>query len=724
VLPDQLSAAPLFHQLAPCRFGEITNRYQPTDLFVPSSRHEYIPHPDAGDHGAESPQLWRCLRAWLGDNAADLIAMFFYGTLGRLLALAPLQRRYLLIIADLLLIPLALWLSFALRLADLWPAQLVECSWMFAAAWLVAPAVYAFTGQYKGITRYAGSRAFYAIALRNLAVVLLFHGLALLLPLPAPPRSSWFLLWLLLTVFTCLLRLVLRDLLLMAQAGSSSQAGVRALIYGAGNAGVQLASALRYAHSHRVLAFLDDDPQLWGRHINGIAVVSSQRLAGLIATEAPSQILLAMPSIGRTRRRQIIDQLQPFGIPVLQVPSVEEITAGRTRIDALRPIAIEELLGRDTVAPDPQLLAASVTGRCVLVTGAGGSIGSELCRQILALAPERLLLLERSEPALYAIDQELRRSLASASAHSATASSLPVLEPVLGSVADRALLDRLLERQRVHTVFHAAAYKHVPLVEINPLVGLQNNVLGTRTLLQAAAAHGVERFLLISTDKAVRPTNVMGASKRLAEQVLQATAAELTGGQPMVCCLVRFGNVLGSSGSVVPLFRSQIAAGGPITLTHPEIIRYFMTIPEAVQLVLQASALAEGGDCFLLDMGEPVRILDLARQMVALSGLSLRDSQHPEGDIAIVCTGLRPGEKLYEELLIAADSQPTGHPLIYRAKETFLPPEKLWPLLDALEAALASHDQPSALALLARLVPEWQPDSSAGPPFPSPLCVS
>jgi len=657
--------------------------------------------------------------------------MTLYGTLGRLLALPPRQRRYLLIAADLLVIPLAVWLSFALRLAETWPAQLVQSGWMFPAAWLIAPAVYAFSGQYKGITRYAGSRAFYAITLRNLVVVLLLFGLGQLLPVPAPPRSSWFLLWLLLSVLTGLLRLVLRDLLLQSQSRTGSPSGVRALIYGAGDAGMQLASALRYAHSHRVQAFVDDDPQLWGCRINGIPVFPPQRLTGLIAKEAPSQILLAMPTISRSRRRRIVDRLQPFGIPVLQVPSVEEITAGHTRIDALRPIAIEELLGRDPVAPDPQLLAASVTGRCVLVSGAGGSIGAELCRQILALAPERLLLLERSEPSLYAIDQELRRSLASAGSVSG-ADPLPMIEAVLGSVDDRALLDRLFQRQRVHTVFHAAAYKHVPLVEINPLVGLQNNVFGTRTLLHCAAAHGVERFLLISTDKAVRPTNVMGASKRLAEQVLQAMSAELAAARaaelasaqgthsPMICCLVRFGNVLGSSGSVVPLFRSQIAAGGPITLTHPEIIRFFMTIPEAVQLVLQASALAQGGDCFLLDMGEPVRIFDLARQMVALSGLSVRDDQHPDGDIAIVCTGLRPGEKLYEELLIEADSQKTGHPLIYRAQETFLPTDQLWPLLDALEGALAGHDQPAALALLAQLVPEWQPATPHSPPLLSP----
>lgn len=633
--------------------------------------------------------------------------MKVHRVIGQLLALPPRQRRLLLIAADLLLIPLAVWSSFVLRDVDPWPPQLQQCLWLVFAAWLIAPAVYVFTGQYKGITRYAGSRAVYALALRNLAVVAVLFSLARLLALPAPPTSSWLLLWLLLTLLTGLLRLALRDLLLKLQAGWGRQPQVQALIYGAGDAGVQLAAALRYARSHRVLAFLDDDPNLWGRHINGIPVVSPKRLEGLIAARLPSQILLAMPSISRSRRRHIVDQLHPWGIPVLQVPSVQEITSGRARIEALQPIAIEELLGRDPVAPDPLLLAASVSGRCVLVTGAGGSIGAELCRQILALAPERLLLLERSEPALYAIDQELRRS----------AISLPLIEPVLGSVGDRALLEQLFARHRVQTVFHAAAYKHVPLVEANPLVGLQNNVFGSRTLLQAATAHGVERFVLISTDKAVRPTNVMGASKRLAELVLQATAAELAvQGNPMLCCLVRFGNVLGSSGSVVPLFRHQIAAGGPITLTHPEIIRYFMTIPEAVQLVLQASALAQGGDCFLLDMGDPVKILDLARQMVVLSGLTLRDAQHPDGDIEIVCTGLRPGEKLYEELLIEADSQPTPHPLIYRAHETFLPPEQLWPQLAALGVALAAHDQQAALVLLARLVPEWQRGETASTP--------
>ena len=407
------------------------------------------------------------------------------------------------------------------------------------------------------------------------------------------------------------------------------------------------------------------------------------------------QVLLAIPSLSRSQRRRIVDDLQSLGIPVLQVPSVEEITSGRTRIDDLRPVAIEELLGRDAVPPDPQLLGPGIAGQVVLVSGAGGSIGAELCRQILVLRPRRLVLLERSEPSLYAIDQELRRNLPGD----------VELVAVLGSAADSKLASRVLQEQAVQVVFHAAAYKHVPLVQANPLAGLANNVLGTLVLARAGARSGVASFTLISTDKAVRPTNVMGASKRAAELVIQALAQELPATR---LAMVRFGNVLGSSGSVVPLFREQIAKGGPITLTHPEIIRFFMTIPEAAQLVLQAAVLARGGDLFLLDMGEPVRILDLAKQMVRLSGLSLRDGQHPQGDIEIICTGLRPGEKLYEELLIDAEGEPTSHPLIYRATEGAIPPEQLWPQIEAMEAAIQRQDAAAALDVLAQLVPEWQ----------------
>jgi FlaA1/EpsC-like NDP-sugar epimerase len=447
--------------------------------------------------------------------------------------------------------------------------------------------------------------------------------------------------------------------------------------------------------------FLDDEPRLWRREINGIAIQPPQILRERRGDV--DQVLLAMPSLSRSQRRRIVDDLQPLGIPVLQVPSVEEITSGRTRIDALRPVAIEELLGRDAVPPDAQLLGPGIAGQVVLVSGAGGSIGAELCRQILALRPRRLVLLERSEPSLYGIDQELRRSLP----------ANVELVAVLGSATDGQLVSRVLQEQAVQVVFHAAAYKHVPLVQANPLSGLANNVLGTLVLARAAARSGVASFTLISTDKAVRPTNVMGASKRAAELVIQALAQELPATR---LAMVRFGNVLGSSGSVVPLFREQIAKGGPITLTHPEIIRFFMTIPEAAQLVLQAAVLARGGDLFLLDMGEPVRILDLAKQMVRLSGLSLRDAQHPDGDIEIVCTGLRPGEKLYEELLIDAESEPTSHPLIFRATERAIPPEQLWPQIEAMEAAIRCQDAPAALDLLAQLVPEWQRGEVGGQP--------
>jgi FlaA1/EpsC-like NDP-sugar epimerase len=619
-----------------------------------------------------------------------------------LLRLGPLNRRLLLIAADALLLPLAVWLSFWLRLAHPFTPNFVEGLWLLPAVWLIGLPLYALSGQYKGLTRYVGSLALYRLAGRNGLLVFLLVLTGVLLRLPLPPRSSWLLLWVLLTGFTGAVRFALRDVLLSLQ-NKPRHALTRVAIYGAGAAGVQLAAALRLAGSHSVELFVDDAPHLWRRDINGVSIQPPQ-LLGERGAEI-DQVLLAIPSLSRSRRRRITSDLQELGIPLLQVPSVDDITSGRARIDALRPIAIEELLGRDAVPPNPDLLGPGIAGACVCVTGAGGSIGSELCRQILRLQPRRLVLLERSEPSLYAIHQELQGLLPAGVA----------LEPVLGSAADAALVERLFRQQGVTVVFHAAAYKHVPLVEANPLAGLANNVLSTRVVCRAACAAGVNEVVLISTDKAVRPTNVMGASKRVAELVVQAQAQELAaralerGRQPGTrLAMVRFGNVLGSSGSVVPLFRRQIADGGPITLTHPEIIRYFMTIPEAAQLVLQAAVLAKGGDVFLLDMGEPVRIKDLAEQMVRLSGLSLRDARNPGGDIEIVCTGLRPGEKLYEELLIDAESEPTEHPLIYRAHERAVPPAELWPQIDALEAAIQRQDVAESLKVLAGLVPEWQ----------------
>ena len=609
----------------------------------------------------------------------------------KLLSLAPFKRRLLLIVVDAILLPMAVWLSFWLRLAHPFHPSFLESGvHLSIAVWVIGLPLYAFSGQYKGLTRYVGSRSLYQLAMRNGLLVVILVTLGVLLRQPMPPRSSWVLLWLLLTGFTGAVRFGLRDVLLSLY-GKSKHALTRVAIYGAGSAGVQLMAALRLANSHSVEVFLDDDPALWRRSINGVSIEPPQVLQQW--GERLDQVLLAIPSLSRSRRRQIVNSLQESGIPVLQIPSVREITSGQARIDALRPIQVEELLGRDPVPPDPQLLGPGITGACVCVTGAGGSIGSELCRQILALRPHRLVLLERSEPNLYAIHQELCELL----------TADVELVPVLGCATNAVFVERCFCQHAVEVVFHAAAYKHVPLVEANPLAGLANNVLSTRVVCEAARRCGSRQFLLISTDKAVRPTNVMGASKRLAELVVQAQPSGST-----CFSMVRFGNVLGSSGSVVPLFRRQIAAGGPITLTHPEIIRYFMTIPEAAQLVLQAAVLAKGGDVFLLDMGEPVRIKALAEQMLRLSGCSLKDATNPNGDIEIVCTGLRPGEKLFEELLIDAESEPTVHPLIFRARERALQPEHLFPQLDALELAISRQDGNAALASLTALVPDWQ----------------
>ena len=602
-----------------------------------------------------------------------------------------MQRRLLLISLDASLIALAVWLSFWLRLANPWSTYLFEVgAWMLPSALLIGLPVFVLTGQYKGLSRYVGSRALYEIAGRTSLIIVLLAGLAHLKGWPAPPRSSWVLFWMLLTSSSGAVRFALRDLLLSWQRRGNDLA-TPVVIYGAGAAGAQLAAALRIGQHHTLLAFVDDDPDLWGRSLAGADVLPPQDLPGLRA----DQVLLAIPSLQRIDRKRIVDQLQALDLPVLQVPSIEEITSGKARIDSLCPVAIEELLGRDPAPADPQLLGPGLWGKVILVSGAGGSIGSELCRQSLRQKPRKLLLLESSEPSLYAIDQELQRVLPRG----------VELVPLLGSAREPVLVDKALRRYGVEVIFHAAAYKHVPIAEANPLAALGNNLLTTEVMATAAIAAGVQRFTLISTDKAVRPTNVMGASKRAAELLVQVLAR---GSATTRLSMVRFGNVLGSSGSVVPLFRHQIASGGPITLTHPEIVRYFMTIPEAAQLVIQSAVLARGGDLFLLDMGEPVRIKCLAEQMVRLSGLSLRDAAHPKGDIEIVCTGLRPGEKLYEELLIDSTSEPTKHPLIFRASEPAMPPDKLWPLMERIKAAIARYDERAALDLLSELVPEWQ----------------
>ncbi|SBO44016.1 nucleoside-diphosphate sugar epimerase/dehydratase [Cyanobium sp. NIES-981] len=610
-----------------------------------------------------------------------------------------LLRRLPLLAADVVLLPLAVWVSFLLRLGDPWPPELQQSLWLLPTVLVIGLPLYSLSGQYRGLARYVGSAALYQLAVRNALLVLLVAFAGLQLQQPAPPRSSWLLLWILLTVFTGGLRFALRDLLLGRAPSGPRPRRQRVVIMGAGAAAAQLAAALRLGHDTRIAAFLDDDPGLWHRTLYGVPVLPPGHLPRLLRSGRVDQLILSTPSLPQAERRRLLARLQGYGVPVLQVPSVEEIASGRARIDTLRPVPIEDLLGRESVPPDPALLAEAISGRSVLVSGAGGSIGAELCHQILRLRPARLVLLERSELALYAIGQELASSV----------TDVPVIE-VLGDVAEQALVERLLRSHAVQVLFHAAAYKHVPLVEANICAGLANNIFGTRSALLASLACGLERFTLISTDKAVRPTNAMGASKRVCELLVQnAAAAQRAHPGGTICSMVRFGNVLGSSGSVVPLFRRQIAAGGPLTVTHPEITRFFMTIPEAVQLVLQASAMASGGEVFLLDMGEPVRIADLARQMIQLSGASVRDADHPDGEIEIHYTGLRPGEKLHEELLLAAASDPTAHPLIRRAREASLSPPQLTVLLAAMEAALRRWDEPGALAVLRRLVPDYRP---------------
>lgn len=610
-------------------------------------------------------------------------------------------RRALLITGDACAVLIAVWASFAIRLGDLWPDLLQDVIWLFPLSLIILIPTLAAVGLYRPILRYADESLLYTIVLGVSIGVLLMMAVWVFLQQGIVPRSSWLICWLVLIALVGGGRLLLRRFL--RRRFRRSAARIPVIIYGAGEAGAQLVNALRYSAEFEPVVFVDDNPQLWGSVVLGLKVRASSKLPRLIAQHDIKRILLALPSASHRRRRDILDKLAGLPVQVLDLPTLAELTSGARRIDEFREIDVVDILGRDSVQPNPDLLRARVHGKVVMVTGAGGSIGAELCRQILTLRPRRLVLFERSEYALYAIEQELSAMRANMSQPSVE------IIPLLGSVAHRRRLQMSMTRFEVQTVYHAAAYKHVPIVECNPIEGVQNNVFGTWRAAEAAIAAGVETFVLISTDKAVRPTNVMGATKRLAELILQGLAAE--GGATRLC-MVRFGNVLDSSGSVVPLFREQIRRGGPVTVTHPEVERYFMTIPEAAQLVIQASALAQGGDVFLLDMGEPVRILDLARRMIRLSGLDVRDDDHPDGDIEIQFTGLRSGEKLREELLIGADAVPTEHPMIRRAHEQHLP----WPViregLERLSAASHAFDYPAVRLILREAVAEYQPDNS------------
>jgi FlaA1/EpsC-like NDP-sugar epimerase len=600
---------------------------------------------------------------------------------------------------DVALCAVAVWLAYYLRLGMWVPMSGRPMLPIVLSIGLAIP-IFAAFGLYRVVFRHAGADVIATCAMACAVYGLGYSTLITVYAFDLVPRTVGLIQPALLFLGMSLTRLVTSFVLKGRTRGGSRRASAaRVLIYGAGSAGRQLAAAMAASDEMKVVGFVDDDSSLQGNRMRGLRVYSPRNLHEQIDRLDVSEVLLAIPSARRNRRKAIIEELKTIGVTVRTLPGLMDLAHGTVHASDLREVTITDLLQRDPVDYDNTALHERIAGNVILVTGAGGSIGSELCRQIMAMQPSKLLLVEMSEYALYAIHRELE-----------VAAGDDRLVPLLASVTDEARMDAILGTWKPHMVFHAAAYKHVPLVEHNPLEGLRNNVIGTAIMAGLSARHKIRDFVLVSTDKAVRPTNIMGASKRFAELVLQGLS-----GSEAACdtcfSMVRFGNVLGSSGSVVPLFTGQIQQGGPVTITHPEITRYFMTIPEAVHLVLQAGALAEGGEVFVLDMGEPVRIYDMARNMIQLSGLTLRDASRPDGDIEIQFVGLRPGEKLYEELLIGGDPMPTPHPRIMKATEHSLPWEKMRDHLDQLRSLVDAGDVAGGRALLVALVCEFSPSS-------------
>jgi FlaA1/EpsC-like NDP-sugar epimerase len=618
-----------------------------------------------------------------------------------LLSLPRPVKRALALAVDAGVCALCVWLAFALRL-DNWALSVNSDRIVaIAVATGLALPIFIVTGFYRAIFRFSGTAALIALV-KACAVFGMLYGLIFtLVGIPGVPRSVGVNVPLLIFVSVGASRLLARYWLGGMYQGILNRKSLpQVVIYGAGSAGRQLAAALANSRQMVVCAFVDDSKQLQGASLNGLPIHAPARLPELVLERGITDLLLAMPGVGRSRRAEIVGLIQALKLPlhVRTLPDLIELAQGRVQIHDIHELDIEDLLGREPVPPHSELLHRNIRDRVVLVTGAGGSIGSEICRQIIRLAPKTLLLVEMSEYALYTIHSELERKLSD--------SQVRIL-PLLASVRNETRMREIMRTWQPDTVYHAAAYKHVPLVEHNPAEGVRNNVLGTLVTARIAAECGVRDFVLISTDKAVRPTNIMGATKRLAEMVLQGLAQDPNGRTRF--SMVRFGNVLGSSGSVVPLFRQQIKDGGPITLTHTNITRYFMTIPEAAQLVIQAGAMAAGGDVFVLDMGAPVRIIDLAKRLVELSGLTVRDANNPCGDIEIVITGLRPGEKLYEELLIGDNPSPTDHPRIMKAHDDAMSLERLTERLAAVEVALALNNIEMLRQLLSELVSGYQP---------------
>ncbi|MGH8289017.1 MAG: polysaccharide biosynthesis protein [Steroidobacteraceae bacterium] len=602
-------------------------------------------------------------------------------------------KRLLMLLSDAIALPFALGTAIALRTGG--PGGLQRFGDAFLWISIFGIVSLALFGLYRTVTRFIGVRIVGRIVAAITVSAVVFGSLDGL--------NAWHvrysaiaIYWAFAVLFVAGSRAAVQYLCLF---GLRTGARKRIAIYGAGEAGARLSRFLIGGSDFEVVAFVDDHPSLHGNQINGTNVYPPEDLPALVITRRIDRVLLAMPSVSRRRRREVLSDLEPLGVHVQSLPDLADIISGKARIDDLRDVDVADLLGRDPVPPDAKLIASCIRNKNVLVTGAGGSIGSELCRQILRVGPKRLVLCELSELALYNVERELREELAR--------EQRPIeLVPLLGDAGDRRRMVEVLRTYAVQTVYHAAAYKHVPIVEHNIIQGLQNNVICTWNAAEAAVDEVVESFVLVSTDKAVNPPNVMGASKRLAELVLQGMQER---SDTTRFCMVRFGNVLGSSGSVVPLFREQIHRGGPVTVTHPQVVRYFMTIPEAAQLVIQAGSMATGGDVFVLDMGQPVRIDDLARRMINLMGLTVRDVDHPDGDIEIRYTGLRAAEKLFEELLIGDNVGGTEHPMIMRAIEKRLSWNRMREILESLIGAIDGLDCKRALATLQEAVAEYRP---------------
>ena len=609
-------------------------------------------------------------------------------------------RVLLLMTMDAFLICISVMVVFLiLRNETLYPLIPIS-KWLIPTIILIGLPFYIFSNQYKSLTRYVGAKSFFLLTCRNGILLLLISFFSNFFGLPRPSNSSWLLIWFTLSSLTSITRLLARDILVNFD---KSKIKIKKIaIYGSGTEAIQLAAALKISKTYEIICFLDDLKALQNRIIWDLPIKSIDYIDKNVNID---EIFLAKPSLSKKILRKVYLKAKKNNIGISKIPSIEEITSGKKKIDSLKPISIESLLGRDEIYVNLEYVKSFIENNSICVTGSGGSIGSELCEQILRLKPKKIILFEQSEINLYKLLEKINEKISYNSE----------LIPILGSANNLSLLEKVLKNEDVQVIFHTAAYKHVPLVEKNPISGIENNVFTTLAVCKAAINTNAKNVILVSTDKAVRPSNVMGASKRLAEIIFQAFASEETKLVkqdkkyiPTLFSIVRFGNVLASSGSVVPLFKKQINNGGPVTLTHRDIVRYFMTIKEAVRLILITTTMTKGGDVFLLDMGEPVKIISLAEQMIRLSGLTIKNQGNPEGDIEIVETGLRPGEKLFEELLINAEAISTDHPLIFKANENYIEYDELIKKLKLLEKAIQHNNLKEVLKNLSMLVPEWK----------------